>query len=226
MALNGSRATVPAMPSNVASASPPTVEPVRERLAAAAFMLFGEKGYESTTIDEIAAAGGVARRTFFRHFPSKEDVIFPDHDSVLERVRWYLAASGATEPVFAVAEATRLIFETFMAAPERMVARYRLTRVVGALRDRELVSVARYERTFSDYLRGRLPDTSEAALAAHVAAASFVAAHNQVLREWLRAGGTKDAHPALDAALATVSGVMTPLVARTTAGSRGTARPS
>ncbi|MFF5296563.1 TetR family transcriptional regulator [Paractinoplanes globisporus] len=190
----------------------PAAEPVRERLAAAAFELFAEKGYESTTIDEIASAAGVARRTFFRHYRSKEDVIFPDHDSVLERVRWYLGSSSAADPVFAVAEATRLIFETFMAAPERTIARYRLTRVVPALRDREVASVARYERTMSDYLRGRLPDTPEAALAAHVAAASFAAAHNQVLREWLRAGGAEDAHPALDAALAMVSELMTPLI--------------
>jgi AcrR family transcriptional regulator len=193
--------------------APPIVEPVRERLATAAFALFAEKGYENTTIDEIAAAAGVARRTFFRQFRSKEDVIFPDHEPVIERVRWYLESSGSAEPVFAVAEATRLIFAAFMATPERTLARYRLTRVVGPLRDREIASVARYERTLSDYLRGRLPDTSEAALAAHVAAASFAAAHNQVLREWLRAGGTKDAHPALDAALATVSAVMTPLIA-------------
>ena len=197
----------------VMDSAPTAAEPVRDRLATAAFELFAEKGYENTTIDEIAAAAGVARRTFFRQFRSKDDVIFPDHDSVIERVRWYLASSASAEPVFVVAEATRLIFETFMASPERTLARYRLTRVVGPLRDREIASVARYERTLSDYLRGRLPETPEAALAAHVAAASFAAAHNQVLREWLRSGGVKDAHPALDAALATVSALMTPLIA-------------
>lgn len=189
-------------------------ESVRERLAAAAFDLFAAKGFENTTIDEIAASAGVARRTFFRQFRSKEDVIFPDHDAVLEKVHWYLSSSAAAEPVFAVAEATRLIFETFMTAPERTIARYRLTRVVPALRDREVASVARYERTLSDYLRGRLPETPAAALAAHVAAASFVAAHNQVLREWLRSGGAKDAHPALDAALGTVTELVTPLIAQ------------
>ncbi|HEX5596860.1 MAG TPA: TetR family transcriptional regulator [Micromonosporaceae bacterium] len=189
-------------------------EPIRDRLAQAAFALFADKGYERTTIDDITTAAGVARRTFFRHFPSKEDVIFPDHDSVLERVRWYLGASASAEPVFAVAEATRLIFESFMAAPEQTIARYRLTREVVALRDREVASVARYERVLSDYLRSRLPDTSDAALAAHVVAASFVAAHNQVLRDWLRSGGAKNPRPALEAALATVSHLMTPLIAQ------------
>ncbi|WP_229890037.1 TetR family transcriptional regulator, partial [Streptomyces griseomycini] len=53
---------------------------MRRELAAAAMELFATKGYEATTVDEIAAAAGVARRTFFRHFRSKEEAIFPDHD--------------------------------------------------------------------------------------------------------------------------------------------------
>ncbi|GAA3759380.1 TetR family transcriptional regulator [Plantactinospora mayteni] len=198
----------------VGPASATAGESVRDRLARAAFELFADQGYESTTIDDITAAAGVARRTFFRHFPSKDDVIFPDHDSVLDRVRWYLGASANAEPVFAVAEATRLIFESFIATPQQTIARYRLTREAAALRDREIASVARYERVLSDYLRSRLPDTSAAALAAHVAAASFVAAHNQVLREWLRSGGTEDPRPALEAAVATVSELITPLITR------------
>ncbi len=50
---------------------------MRRELAAAAMELFATKGYEATTVDEIAAAAGVARRTFFRHFRSKEEAIFP-----------------------------------------------------------------------------------------------------------------------------------------------------
>jgi hypothetical protein len=51
---------------------------VRERLAAAAFALFNEHGYEQATVDDIAERAGVGRTTFFRHYRSKEDVIFPD----------------------------------------------------------------------------------------------------------------------------------------------------
>src|SRR5690606_21714707 len=58
---------------------------MRRELAAAAMELFATKGYEATTVDEIAAAAGVARRTFFRHFRSKEEAIFPDHDDTLVR---------------------------------------------------------------------------------------------------------------------------------------------
>src|SRR5690242_7289440 len=58
---------------------------MRRELAAAAMELFATKGYEATTVDEIARAAGVARRTFFRHFRSKEEAIFPDHDDTLVR---------------------------------------------------------------------------------------------------------------------------------------------
>ena len=60
---------------------------MRRELAAAAMELFATKGYEATTVDEIAATAGVARRTFFRHFRSKEEAIFPDHDDTLVRAR-------------------------------------------------------------------------------------------------------------------------------------------
>ncbi len=53
------------------------------------------KGYEATTVDEIAARAGVARRTFFRHFRSKEEAIFPDHDDTLIRAEAVLNAAPA-----------------------------------------------------------------------------------------------------------------------------------
>ena len=57
-----------------------------DRLAQAAFDLFNERGYEQTTVDDIAERAGLGRATFFRHYRAKEDVIFPDHDRLLEQV--------------------------------------------------------------------------------------------------------------------------------------------
>jgi len=58
----------------------------RDRLAEAAFALFAERGYEQTSIDDITERAGLGRTTFFRHYRTKEDVIFPDHDRLLEQV--------------------------------------------------------------------------------------------------------------------------------------------
>ena len=66
---------------------------VRARLIESAFALFEERGYESTTVDQIADRAGVGRTTFFRTFRSKEDVIFPDHEAVLNSIAARLANS-------------------------------------------------------------------------------------------------------------------------------------
>lgn len=63
----------------------------RRAIADAALRLFAERGYEETTIADIAAAADVSPRTFFSYFPSKEDVVFAEIDERLAEVREGLA---------------------------------------------------------------------------------------------------------------------------------------
>jgi len=72
----------------------------RAALEQAALRLFAEKGYEQTTVEEIAEAADVAVRTFFRYFSSKQHVLFGDaaHDRI-QRMRAELAARPADEPI-------------------------------------------------------------------------------------------------------------------------------
>ena len=63
-------------------------------LQSAAMQLFEEKGFEATTIDEIAAAADVSARTVFRYFPTKQDIVFGDTKAVLAQ----LLESVATRP--------------------------------------------------------------------------------------------------------------------------------
>ncbi|MFI7588365.1 TetR family transcriptional regulator [Spongisporangium articulatum] len=196
-------ATIPAVPRAGRAQPAGQLAATRGRIAAAAFELFADQGYEGTTVEAIAERAGVARRTFFRYFRSKEDVIFPDHDALLESVERTLEASAALPAVDAICAGVRQVFASYVTDPEVSVQRYRITRGIAALRDRELASVQRYERAFSRYVRGRLAGTcteAEAALRADVLAAAVVAAHNAVLREWLRDGGTRDFGAQLEAA--------------------------
>ncbi|MBV9382333.1 MAG: TetR family transcriptional regulator [Streptosporangiaceae bacterium] len=164
----------------------------RDRLADAAFALFDERGYEQTTVDDITERAGLGRTTFFRHYRSKEDVIFPDHDRLLELIRHRLLTSGQGSPLAAVSDAIRLVLLHYLDEGDLARRRYALTSTVPALRDREIASVARYQRLFREFIADnvgadRIGEATEAALQAELMAAAVVAAHNHVLRRWLRA---------------------------------------
>ncbi|MFJ8044246.1 TetR family transcriptional regulator [Kitasatospora sp. NPDC096147] len=183
---------------------------MRQDLATAAMDLFSSQGYEETTVDQIAAAAGVARRTFFRYFRSKEEAIFPDHDDTLVRVADLLASAEAEEhPLDVVCRGIKEVLRMYASTPGVSVARYQLIRQVPALREREIAVVSRYERLFTRYLLGRFDAAEEIppgwqrggdddSMLAEVSAAAVVAAHNHVLRRWLRAGGSGDVEAQLD----------------------------
>src|SRR2546430_17011111 len=88
------------------SAAP--VEGLRERhrkrtaadLEEAALTLFAERGFDAVTIDDIPAAADVSRRTFFRYFASKQDVILPNHPPPLDDLHAALDRRPPDQPAF------------------------------------------------------------------------------------------------------------------------------
>jgi AcrR family transcriptional regulator len=187
---------------------------VRERLAQAALALFDERGYEQTTIDDITERAGLGRTTFFRHYRSKEDVIFPDHDLMLTQVQERLASSSQRTAVAAVSDAIRLVLLHYVAEGDLARRRYALTSTVPALRDREITSVAAYQRLFREFIAGLMSDPGEqASLQAELMAAAVVAAHNHVLRRWLRGESTdpvREVDDALNQAIGLFAGAAGP----------------
>src|SRR5579875_2484898 len=162
--------------------------PARERLAEAAFALFDERGYEQTTVDDITERAGLGRTTFFRHYRAKEEVIFPDHDRLIDLVRRRLLTSGPGSPLAAVCDAVRLVLLHYLGEGELARRRYALTSTVAALRDREIASVARYQRLFREFLDAHgEPDP----LRAELMAAAALAARR--VRRPARGGGRGDA---------------------------------
>jgi AcrR family transcriptional regulator len=197
----------------------------RDRLAQAAFALFDEHGYEQTTVDDITERAGLGRTTFFRHYRSKEDVIFPDHDRLLEQIRERLQASSHHTAVAAVSDTIRLVLLHYLDEGDLARRRYTLTSTVPALRDREIATVARYQRLFREFIADWMGAAAEPSLLrAELMAASVVAAHNHVLRRWLRAESA-DPVAELDAAMDQVIGLFTTpdaLDGRTDGDGRGT----
>ena len=71
----------------------------RAELEQAAFALFAAHGFDATTVDEIAAAAGIGRRTFFRYFPSKNDIPWGAFEAELDRMRVRLKACPPEVPL-------------------------------------------------------------------------------------------------------------------------------
>jgi AcrR family transcriptional regulator len=141
----------------------------------------------ATTVEEIVERAGVSRSTFFRAFGSKEDVIFPRHDDLQARIEARLATGTLESYRVALREAAALVLAQYLAEGQLALSRYRLTRSVPALRDREVASLIGYQRLFREHAR------------------RWLTAHNVVLRRWLR-GETADAWHEFDDAMDSVLG--------------------
>jgi len=178
-------------------------EPARERLVRAAFELFDERGFEQTTVEDIAERARTGRTTFFRNFRSKDDVIFPDHERLLATVRERLSTATPATAGVAVTEAARLVLQEYLAEGDRARTRYALTSTVPALRDRETAGIGQYQRLFREFLAQWLGDGDRSALRAELLANAVVTAHNHVLRRWLRRE-TDNPEAELDSAMADV----------------------
>ncbi|GAC67999.1 TetR/AcrR family transcriptional regulator [Gordonia soli] len=155
----------------------------RMLVVAESIRLFAEQGYEATSVDQIAAAAGVSRRTLFRQFHSKEGVIFADHEELLAQVGRHLVAAHGDAPM-AVCDAAELVFRHFLDSRDMAARRMRVVQQVPALRDRELVTTYRYQRAFEDYLRRELPDVPAVRIVGF--AAAVTGAHNYLLRSMIR----------------------------------------
>jgi len=159
------------------------VSRARTAVVAAALELFSRQGFEQTSVEQIAKAAGVSRSTFFRQFGGKEDVVFTDHETLLDELRAFLDEPH-DDPWAAVCEASERVFGHFARDPELARHRYQIVRDVPVLREREIVTVFRYERLFDEYLREALPGI--APIDAVGFSALVTAVHNHVLRQLLR----------------------------------------
>lgn len=183
----------------------PNMSTSRERMVDAAVALFDEQGYDATTVEQIVERAGVSRSTFFRAFGSKEDVIFPQHEDLQSRIAARLETGTAETYLVAVREAAGLVLAQYLDEGPAALSRYRLTRTVPALRDREIASMLGYQRLFREHARRWLAELggADVDLHAELLAASVVTAHNVVLRRWLR-GETDDPWHEFDDVMTTV----------------------
>ena len=171
------------------------------RIAETAMQLFLEQGYESVTVEAVADASEVSRRTVFRYYAGKKELPFPDHSERVALVERHLLDAGPdADPVEAVIAATEASMHDFLSWPELVLQRYQLTRIVPELRDREVVEHERYVAVTRGYLRERLP-ASAGPYESMALAALIDATHRSALGNWARSGGQTDAVAELEAGM-------------------------
>jgi AcrR family transcriptional regulator len=160
-----------------------------EELEAAAYRLFGERGFDNVTVDDIAAEADVSRRTFFRYFASKEDVLLADHFVQLARLRAAMADRPADEPIVtALRNALLSMTVDFEDRKEKVILRGRLMRDTPSLQARSLVHQKLWEEAMQEMVAERLGVDPVADLRPGVVSAATLAAMRVAFTNWLSSG--------------------------------------
>jgi AcrR family transcriptional regulator len=158
-------------------------------LEAAAYRLFEERGFENVTVDDIAAEADVSRRTFFRYFASKEDVLLADHFVQLARLREAMADRPPDEPIItALRNALLSLTSDFEERKEKVILRGRLMRDTPSLQARSLVHQKLWENAMQEMVAARLGVDPVKDLRPGVVSAAALAAMRVAFTLWLTAG--------------------------------------
>jgi AcrR family transcriptional regulator len=193
---------------------------VRDQIAEQALLLFDEKGFDATTVDDIAAAVGISARSFFRYFPTKEDAVIGDPSALAGVIRDAAAARPADESAWVALRRALDPFEvTDRADITRALRHMRVMMSTASLRARnvekhivwavtlEPVIIDRLgaERVHRDRVTGDVDADAdairfEAQTLIHAALACFDVA----LSEWTRREGTTPIHTLIDEAFGTL----------------------
>jgi AcrR family transcriptional regulator len=159
------------------------------RLTQAAFELFGERGYDATTVADIAERAGLTRRTFFRYFADKREVLFAGslqlHDLFVTSVA---SAPADASPFDTVAVALDAVAATF---EERRAFAARRAQIIAStpeLQERELIKLASLAAAVAQALRDRGVGEPAASLTGQTAIAVFHVAFGR----WMAAGNDRD----------------------------------
>ncbi|MFF3255679.1 TetR/AcrR family transcriptional regulator [Actinacidiphila glaucinigra] len=178
----------------------------RERLRSAAIELFSEKGFEQTTVEEIADRAGVTKRTFFRHFADKREVPFADTTQLEQSIADAVTRAPARlPPLEAIAVALTTLDWEVIGTREAQRHRQLVIADSPELTERELVKYNGFAAAFADGLGRRGVEADTGILAAQAGLAVFRTAY----RRWLDEADHQDIAALVRAALAELRALVT-----------------
>jgi AcrR family transcriptional regulator len=151
-------------------------EQTRRAIEDAAFRLFAERGFQGTTVADIAEAADVAPRTFFAYFPSKEDVLFADHEEDLQALRERLRDRQPGESTFdALRHWITEMLPDLEASPERDAIRHRLCHEQESIAAHERHVMSGFEAIIAEAVATDLGDAPTDVRPRMIAAAAIAA---------------------------------------------------
>jgi AcrR family transcriptional regulator len=154
------------------------------RLEQAALALYGERGFESTTVAEIAARAGLTERTFFRHFADKREVLFAGAGALQELLVSAVAgAPDSVAPIDAVGAALEAAGALLQQRREYARQRQAVIAANAELQERELIKLASLASAIADTLRRRGVSDPAATLTAEAGVAVFRVAFERWVEE-------------------------------------------
>jgi AcrR family transcriptional regulator len=171
----------------------------RDRIRGCALRLFLERGYDATTVEQIAAAAGVSHMTFFRYFPAKEDVVLSDsYDPLIARL---LEQTPADWPLLQRIRAALLegLAQVYEGDRDTLLAQNKLIAATPALRDRLWADQIATQRLFLRALGGGQ------ALPIRVIVAACLAAASTAILAWVENDGTPELPELIDQAFETLA---------------------
>lgn len=167
---------------------------VHAEIVATAMRLFLEKGFEETTIDQIAAEVGISRRSFFHYVRNKEDIVLGDTEQLGLSVRAALEARPADESAWAAIREALLTLRRADATITDQIALARLYHDVPSLRARHLEKHLRWQELLAPDIQRRLglPDTQRPDPRARAFVAAALACLDAAVDAWYDSGGDGD----------------------------------
>jgi mycofactocin system transcriptional regulator len=173
----------------------------RAALERLAFDLFARQGFEETTVDDIAVEAGIGRRTFFRYFTSKNDLVWGDFEEHLERLRTLLRETDSCVPLVEAVRRAVVEFNRFDVS-EVPWHRQRMELIlrVPTLQADSTLRYASWRGVIRDFVAERM-ELSPSAMVPRLAGYAFLSASIAAYEHWLSCDEEVDLSDLLDEAI-------------------------
>lgn len=165
---------------------------VRQALADSAMQLFEARGFDAVTVDEIAAAADVSRRTFFRYFATKEAAVFARREDQLVMFRVHLMESSADAPFEAMRAALLSLADDYQEQRERILRERAIIKSAPSLMTHDVEVDRGFEAVIVEYLVQNSRRTVTDRRRARMLAAMMVGAVRVAIDEWAEKNGEID----------------------------------